>query len=206
MWRHFGGGSDKHVRQDGAHDLGGTAFVDRIHIGKQESDKDRFDTCDPEVTRGHCDGVFVQRGKFGTRRIQPALDRHAMTAFDQRSALPRQILHDRIMLRPLMPPDVQNIAKSVVGDHPGRRAGMNQHRIGADCRTVKHTVDLPGFDPGQFTDAPNPRHHAQARVGGRGGRLVDGDLPMRKISKNQIGKRPANIDAKSNHSHLPSCN
>ena len=70
-----------------------------------------------------------------------------MPALDERAVLPRQLLHDRVVLGALMSPHVDDVAVSLGRDHPGPRAAVLEDRVGGDGRPVKDVADVAGRDP-----------------------------------------------------------
>ena len=97
----------------------------RVQIGEQEADRDRLDASGAQEASGLAHRRFVERNQFvPSWRREPLGDRQAMAALDQRPILPRNFLADRIMLRPLMASDVDDIAIPGRGDHAGHRPVM----------------------------------------------------------------------------------
>ena len=143
--RHFGGGADEAIRELLAHDLTRPLLMRRVQIGEQKADAIASTPAARSAraasrTAASSSGTSTSpRG--GARRSG---DRQAMTAADQRPILPRNLLADRIMLRPLVAADVDDIAIAGSGDHAGHRPVMLQHGVGADRRAVQHMVDRCG--------------------------------------------------------------
>jgi hypothetical protein len=87
-----------------------------VEIGEQKADRDRLDRFGFQSVGRHNHASLIERLKFITvRRNKPALHHLAVTPFDQRAVLPRQLLHDRVVLGPLVPRDMNDVAKAFVG-------------------------------------------------------------------------------------------
>ena len=115
----------------------------RIEIGEKKADGDRFDPLGFQQTGGGNDATFIERLKFlSVRRAEPAFHHFAVPPLDQGPVLPRQFLHDRIVLDTLVTRDVDDVAESFVGEHAGPRALVLQHRIGGGCGAVQQVVDI----------------------------------------------------------------
>ena len=119
----------------------------RIEIGEQKAYRDRFDAFRLQRPRRGKHAAFIERLKFlAMRRYQSSLHDFAMAALDQRPVLPRQFLHDRIVLDTLMTRDVDDVAEALIGEHAGASAFVLQHGIGGRGRAVQHVIDVARRD------------------------------------------------------------
>ena len=168
----------------------------------QEADRDRLDA--GLLQRAHALahlGVVELDQHVAVRNCDPLLDRQAVAALDERPRLPRQLLLEREVERLLVPGDVDDVAEAVRRDHPGLRAGMREHDVGRDGRSVQEVVDVRQRDAGlraQRLDALDDA--ARGVVRGRRD-LVDGDPALLLVDQDQVGERAADVDA-DRRSHL----
>ena len=83
---------------------------------------DRLDASLAEQGAGIADFRFVHsHGDFAQRRQNAFGDGDAVAPFDQRVRLPRHIEMQGKVMRPLVAPDVQNVAKAARGDQRAAR-------------------------------------------------------------------------------------
>ena len=75
-------------------------------------------------------------------RNEPAFHNLAVTPFNQRPVLPGQLLHDRVVLGPLVARDVDDVAEAFIGQHARARPLMLEHRVGRCRGAVQHEVDI----------------------------------------------------------------
>src|SRR5260370_38607309 len=94
-----------------------------VQRGEEKAARHRLDAVRLQRARGFDDIGLVERlDLFAARRREATLDDLSITALDERTALPGQLLHDRIMLDPLVPRDMDDVAKAFVRDHAGAAA------------------------------------------------------------------------------------
>src|SRR5207248_6473417 len=129
------------------------------------------------------------------RGHQPLLYRLAMPPFDQRAVLPGYVLHDRVVLRPLVASDMQDVAIATGGDHAGNRSVMLEDGVGGDGGAVEHHVDGLTRDCTLVAKRREAGDNAARGVVWRGGNLVHAGLTRVGVSIDQVGESPANIHA-----------
>lgn len=105
-------------------------------------------------------------------------------------------MHDRIVFNPLVPPDVQHVAKAFVGDHPCTRAFRLEYRVRGSGRPVKGVVNLFRADCVQCTQGLDTRDDAFGWIIRGRYNLVDSQCSGVGIYINEICKRPADIHTK----------
>src|SRR6516164_1529827 len=122
-----------------------------------------------------------------------------MSPSNERPILPWNFLADRIMLRSLMTPDMDDIAIAGGCDHAGHGTVVFQYRIGADRCAMQYVID------------PVPRHiEASAELAYAGDnavgrivlcrrRLVDQGPAGLRIGEHDIRERAADIYADQVH-------
>ena len=180
-------------------------LVRRIEIGEQKADRDRLDPFRFQSARRRDHTSLVERLKLlAVRRNEPALHHLAVAPLDQRPALPRQFLHDRVVLGALMPRDMDNVAEAFVGQHAGAGAFVLQHGIGRSRRAVQHVVDVARGDTVVAADFGDALDDGAGRVVGRGRDFVDGDLAGIQIAIHDIGEGATDIDPDRFH-NVPAC-
>src|SRR3979490_1983495 len=81
-----------------------------------------------------------------------------------RPAVPRDVLHDRVVLRPLVAADMQDVAIATGGDHAGDGAVVLEDGIGGDGGAVEHHVDRLARDAVLVAKRHQPLHDAARRV------------------------------------------
>ena len=153
-----------------------------------------------ELAHRLADAFLVERLQhLAARRHQPLRHRLAMPALDQRPALPRDVLHDRVVLRPLVAADMQDIAIAAGGDHAGDGAVVLEDGIGGDGGAVEHHVDRLARDAVLVAERHQPLHDAARGVVGRGRDLVHGGRAGIRVGIDQVGESAAHIDPDQPH-------
>jgi len=64
-----------------------------------------------------------------------------VSALSERARLPGNVLLDRVVLRPLVTPDMEHVTEPACRDDAGARAVVLEQRIGRDRRTVHEQID-----------------------------------------------------------------
>ena len=205
--RHLGRGADETVGRLFAHDVARPHLMRRIEVGEQKAYRDRLDPLGAQRARRLAHARLVERHQdIAARRHQPLRHGTAVAPPHQRPILPRYFLADRIMLRALVAPDMDDVAIARGGDHPGHGAVIFEDRVGADRRAVQHVVDRRARcfraraqlrDPGDDTERGNVRRRRH---------LVDHDQAGFGIGQNKVGKGAPDIDPDQPHRCLtPPC-
>src|SRR6266851_2715171 len=123
--RHLGRAADEDFGRLLAHDVARARLVRRVEVGEQEADGYRLDTVVAQRASGLAHPRLVERDQHVAAWRNEALrHRSAVPPAGQRPVLPWHLLADRIMLRPLVAPDMDDIAIALRGDHPGDCAVM----------------------------------------------------------------------------------
>ena len=182
------------------HDLAGALFVARIDVGKQETHADRLDPPGLEGACGLAHGVLVQWLQHLAARRRQAFAHHcAVPPAHQRAVLPRNVLHDRIVLRALVAADMQDVAIAAVGDHAGPGAVMLEHSVGRNGGAVEDVIDGGGVEMVARAQFAQSIDRADRGIVGRGRHFVNqGDVPV-GVGEYQIGKGAADIDPDQLH-------
>jgi len=177
----------------------------RVEIGEKKTDGDRFDAFRfQRAGRGH-HPAFIKRIEFVTvRRREPSLHHLAVTALDQRPVLPRQFLHDRIMLDALMAGDMDDVAEALVGQHAGTCPLVLQHRVGRGGGAMQHVIDIGRRDAIIAADFGYALNDAARRIVRRGRNLVNGDLIGAQVAIHDVGECAADVDTNRLHD-APAC-
>ena len=153
-----------------------------------------------ELAHRLADAFLVERLQhLAARRHQPLRHRLAMPALDQRPALPRDVLHDRVVLRPLVAADMQDIAIAAGGDHAGDGAVVLEDGIGGDGGAVEHHVDGLARDAVLVAERHQPLHDAARGVVRRGRDLVHGGRAGIRVGIDQVRESAAHIDPDQPH-------
>ena len=172
----------------------------RVEVREKKADCDGFDAGVAQRDRRVAHPLFVQWLEFlPVRRREAPSDHHAIAAFDQRTVLPRQLLSDRVVLDPLMTPDMQDVAKALVGDHASFGALVLEHRVGRGRRRMEDEINLVGLALSRRKEALDPLHDSVRGILRRGRNLVDGHRAGVEVGINEIGERAADIDANDFH-------
>jgi hypothetical protein len=191
----------------GLHDGLRAALMLGVDVREQEADRDRLDARLVEFSRGGADLLLVERLLDVTaRRGEPLGDDLAVPPPHERLRLPRDPLLQRIVLGPLVPADVDDVAKTARRDHAGRCAAVLQRRVRRDGRAVIDVVECGDFDAGRTADLVDAAHE-RARGIVRGARdlvrVRDVGLGVRE---HDVRERPADVDADEPHAPLrPPC-
>ncbi len=123
------------------------------------------------------------------RRGEPFGHRLAMTPADQRPHLPGNVLHDGVVLRPLVPPDVNDVTISLRRDHARPSALVLQHGIGGDRRAVEQVVHLRHGNALARAKLLNAIHHRQPG--------------LCSIGQDDVREGSTDVDANQNHGSDP---
>ena len=116
--------------------------MSRIEIGEEEADGDRVDPGFLQFAYGLTNTCLVERLEdLALGRSQPFANRLAMPSFHQRAVLPGDVLHDGVMLRPLVTADMQDVAIAAGRDHAGDGTVVFEDGVGGDGGAVEHDVD-----------------------------------------------------------------
>ena len=194
--RHEGRGRDESVRHHLLDDRLGALLVLRVEVGEQEADGDRLDALRLQFHRGLAHGGLVQRHDLlAGRRDQPPRDGLAVAALDQRTALPGQFLHDRIVLDALVAGDVDDVAEALIGDETGLCALVFEHRIRGGRRAVEDIIDVGDIDAVFGAKLQNASHHALRGIVRRRGDLVDCHLARFHVAVNEVREGAPHVDA-----------
>jgi hypothetical protein len=122
-----------------------------------------------------------------------------VTAQRQRAVLPRDLLHDRVVLRALVPGDVEDVAKPVGGYDPDARTGVLKHGVRRDRRAVEQVLDVRDFDPRLGTRFGHTTLDGDRRVVARGRDLVDMVRPRIGVREDDVRERSPDIHAEEQH-------
>ena len=174
-----------------------------VEVGEQKTYGHRLDTAVTQRPRRRAYSRFVERHQHvASRWYDPLGNREPMTTLRQRTVLPRHFLADRIMLRPLVPADVGDVAITGGGDHAGDRALVLEYGVGADRRAVQHVVDRLTRNAVARAQLDNTGDDTARRIVLCGRHLVDQIAPALGVGKDDIGKGAADIDPDQFHSRL----
>ena len=195
-----GRGGDEGLGPFLQHDRAGALLVRGVDVGEEEADGDRLHTLVPQRACGLAHAVLVQRLQHvALRRHPPLLHGEAVAAAHQRARLPRDVLHDRVVLGPLVTADMDDVAVAGGGDHAGLGAVVLEHRVGRDRGAVEDVGDGVGRRPAPLAERGDARRGALRGVVRRGGHLVDRALARLAIGNDEVGEGAADIDADQLH-------
>ena len=167
-----------------------------VDVGEEEADGDRLHALLAERAGGLAHALFVQRLQHGTLRRNPPLPHgEAVAATHERTRLPRDVLHDRVILRPLVAADVDDVAVAGRGDHASLGAVVLKHRVGRDRGAMEDVGDCVRCRAAPLAERGDARRGALRRIVRRGGHLVNRALARLAIADDEIGKSAADIDA-----------
>ncbi len=184
-----GAGGDERARHLLGDDLGRPPLVLRVQVREEEADRDRLDACVFECPGRSANLVLVERlDDLAGRRCDPLADHVPVASLHERLRLPRDVLHDRVVLRPLVAADVHDVAEALRRHHPGLRAAVLEHRVGRDGRPVEHRVEVGGSDTGIAAELAESRdERSPGVVGGRAHLVHVHDLRGRVV-EHEVGE------------------
>ena len=188
--RHLVARAHERIRQNLGDDGPGPLFMLRPQEPVQEADRHRGHAGLTQPHRGRPHRILVQR-QFHAAIVANPLDHpDPQVAADQHHRLVR--LHV-IQVRPLLPPDLQQVAEPVRGDQPGPHPAQLDQRVGGDRGAVPEITDIaqPGAHPRRRLAYAvcNP----PAWVVGRRWHLPDLDTSGGVVEQAQVGERAAAI-------------
>ena len=202
--RHRRGGRGEALWIFLAHDRQRAILMRGIEVGEQEADGDCLHALFLELAHGLANARFVERFEFlAPGRHQPLLHGLAEAPLDQRAVLPGNVLHDRVVLRPLVPADMQDVAVAAGGDQAGDRAVMLEDGVGRDGGAMEHHVDRLARNSVLVAEGGKAGDDAARGIVGRGRDLVHAGLAGLGVGKDQVGEGAAHIDADHPHARLP---
>ena len=197
---HLGGSRDESAGMFLGDDPLGPRLVPGVDVGEEEAHRDGLDALGPQGPGGPAHPLLVQRLQLlAPGRRQAAADRLAVAPPHQRPRLPGDVLHDRIVLRPLMAADMQNVPIAAIDDHAGPGAVVLQHGIGGDGGAVEHGVDAVRLDALPEEERADALEGGAGRVVGRGRDLVNQRAGALRVREHDVGKGAANIHADKLH-------
>ncbi len=169
--------------------------MDRVAVAVDEADHDGLDALLAKLLRGLRDLVLVERRQDLAAGPDPLGDDLAVAAPDERAILPGHLLVDRVVLGPLVPRDVEDVAVAAGRDEPDRGAVVLEERVRRDRRAVEERVDCGRVAVG----GAHSLDQTLGGVGGGRGHLVDPDLGGLRVRDDDVGERPADVDAGELH-------
>ena len=204
--RHPGRGGDEGLGPFLQHDGPRALLVRGVDVGEEEADHDRLDPLLAQRSRGLAHAVLVQRLQHvALRRHPPLLHGEAVAAAHQRARLPRDVLHDGVVLGPLVTADVDDVAVAGRGDHAGLGAVVLQHRVGRDRGAVEDVGDGFRRRGAPLAERGDACRSALRGVVRRGRHLVDRALARLAIGNDEVGEGAADIDADQLHGLSACC-
>ena len=182
------------------HDLGGPPLVLGVEVGEEEADGDRLDA---GVLQRACRGphlVLVQRLEDLARRRHDPLARDvSVPALHERPRLPGDVLHDRVVLRPLVAADVDDVAEPFRRQHPRLGPAVLEHRVRRDGRAVEDGVDLCRLDARVAAEVDEAGDHRPPGIVGRGADLVHVNGTRLRVVEHEVGEGAADVDPDNPH-------
>ena len=201
-----GRGGDEGLGPFLQHDGPRALLVRGVDVGEEEADGDRLYALVAQRPRGLAHALFVERLQHvALRRHPPLLHGEAVAAAHQRARLPRDVLHDRVVLGPLVTADVDDVAVAGRGDHAGLGAVVLEHRVGRDRGAVEDVGDGVRRRAAPLAERGDARGGALRRVVRRGGHLVDRALARLAVGNDEVGEGAADIDADQLHGPSARC-
>ena len=175
------------VRPDFSHGPGGAKLVLRIGVGMQKMDNDGLASRFQQSVRRGLDLRLLKR------RHDPAGGIHAF--FDLETKVARndgfEFAPHAVGGGPGPAPELQDIAEPPGRDQAGRTHLALEDGVRRRRRAVHDEIDRGQFGGGFFEGRERP----ERLVIGRTGNLREPDLAGALIEQDQIGERPADIDA-----------
>ena len=200
LWRNARRRGDEGLRPLLQHDGARALLVRRVDVGEEEADGDRLHPLVAKRAGGLAHALFVERLQHrALRRHPPLLHGQPVAAAHERARLPRDVLHDGVVLRPLVAADVDDVAVAGGRDHAGLGAVVLQHRVGRDRGAVEDVGDGVRRRAAPLAERGDARRRALRRIVRRGGHLVNRALARLAVGDDEIGKGAADIDADQFH-------
>ena len=186
-----------------AHDRRRAALVLGVEVREQEADGDRLDALLAELPRGGAHLVLVERHEhLAGRRHDPLGHDLAVAAPDERPRLPRDVLHHRVVQRPLVPADVDDVPEAARRDHPREGALVLEHGVRRHGRAVEDAGHVRRREAGVGAELGEAADHRLLRLGRRGGHLVDVHGARLRVVEHEVRERASDVDADDAHDHL----
>jgi hypothetical protein len=126
-------GGHKHLRQFLADNLRGAFLVAGVDVGEQETNRDGLHARRFQLSGGLANLVLMERDEdLAMRRDATLADDFAMPTLHQHTILPGDLLPDGIILRSLMPADVDDVPIAPGDHHAGDGAIVLQNGVGGE--------------------------------------------------------------------------
>ncbi len=188
------------ARQLLANDVRGPALVLGVEVREQEADGHRLDAGLTKRARGHPDTVLVQRLQYvACRRSDPLSNDHAVTPLHERARLPGNVLHDRVVLRPLMTSDVHDVSEALGRHEPALRPAVLEHGVRGHGGSMEDATDVGRLDSRLATDLPQPVDERATGIVRCRTNLVDVHGAGLRVVEHEVRERAADVDADDAH-------
>jgi hypothetical protein len=191
------------VRELLEHDLLDPPLVRRVQVRVEQADRDALDAGLAQLPYALAHLLLVEgRQHLAVRHGDALLHGQPVAALDERPRLPGQLLLEREVVRLLVAGDVEDVAHPLRRDQPDLGARVRERDVGGDRRAVQEVVDLAERDAGLGAQIADALDGAARRVVRRGRDLVDRDPARFLVDEDQVGKRPADVDAQAPHAGI----
>ena len=122
-----------------------------------------------------------------------------MAAPDERLRLPGNVLHHRVVERPLVTADVDDVPEPAGRDHSGDSTLVLEHGIRGHGRAVEDTGDVAGREAGDIAELGETGDHRLLRLRRGGGNFVHVDAAGLGVVEHEVRERPADVNADNAH-------
>ena len=170
-----------------------------VAVAVEERDHDGGDALLGELRGGRAHPVLVEGCDDLTGGVDALAHDLAVPAPDERLVLPGDLLPDRVVQRPLVAGDVQDVAEPGGGDQAGHGAVPLEQGVGGDRGAVGQEVEMRVPDGGR-----HPVDQSDRVVVRSARDLVDGDLTAGGVESDDVGVGTAHVDAGDPHARVPS--
>ena len=166
----------------------------------QEAHRHRLYTGLPQLTDPLANLVLVERNEHLTaRNSDPLLHGQPVSSLDKGVCLPGQLAMQGEVIGTLVTCDVEDVAEPLRRDQADFGAGVGEDDVRRDGRSVQDAVELADGYAGTRAEISNAGDRAPGRVVRCRGHLFDRDPPGLLVDQDQVGERPADVDADPLH-------
>ena len=167
-------------------------LVERVPVGVEEADRDRFHPLVHEAAREPADGLRVRCALDPAVRGEAFVDLEAKgPRHERRGKLDEEVVDVVAGLAA----ELEDVAEAGRRDESGARPGTLDDRVRGLGGRVDHLADRGRADPAGAQEPPDPLDGPRREVPARRQDLLRGERRPRSVHEDDVGERPPDVDA-----------
>ena len=177
-----------------------TALVIRIQVREEKADGHGLDAVLAQFSCRGANLILVERREdLSGGRHDSLGDDLAVAASHERPSLPGDVLQHRVVERPLVPADVDDVTEAARGDHSGDRALVLEYGVRGYGRTVEDPRHFARREAGRSAELGETGDHRLLRLRRSGGNLVDVDTAGLCVVEQEVRERSTDVNTDNAH-------